>query len=77
VLAKIKALLARVRVSWHALVAALVTALPVLLDQLQVIDLKPLLLKYMSPEMVAVVIGLMPFYLAFIKPLITVEPPKQ
>jgi hypothetical protein len=31
----------------------------------------------MSPEMVAVVIGLMPFYLAFIKPLITVEPPKQ
>jgi hypothetical protein len=74
-LAKIKAFLARVSVRWHALVVALLGALPVLLDQLQLIDLKPILHKFgLSDEVAALLIGLMPFYLAFIKPLISVEP---
>jgi hypothetical protein len=77
-LAKIQAFLARVRLRWHALMVALVGALPVLLDQLQVIDLKPILHKFgLSDEVAALLIGLMPFYLAFIKPMLTVEAPKQ
>ena len=48
-----------------------------LLDQLQVIDLKPLLGRYMSAEVVALVVGLMPFYIALLKPMIHFEDRKD
>jgi hypothetical protein len=64
---------ARVRFRWHAFLAALSVALPVFLDQLQVIDLKPILGRYMSAEVVALVVGLMPFYIALLKPMIHFE----
>ncbi|MDB5603480.1 MAG: hypothetical protein JWP25_380 [Bradyrhizobium sp.] len=63
----------RVRIRWHALIAAFSVALPVLLEQLQVIDLKPLLLHYMSPEVAAIMIALVPFYIALLKPMIHFE----
>lgn len=61
---------ARVRFRWHSFLAALSFSLPVLLDQLQVVDLKPLLSRYMSTEVVVVLVGLMPFYIALLKPMV-------
>jgi hypothetical protein len=66
----IKAFLARVRIRMAPLVAALVAALPVLLDQLGIIDFKPILTHFMAPEYAVALVGLMPFLLAFLKPLI-------
>jgi hypothetical protein len=68
---------ARVRFRWHAFLAALSVALPVLLDQLQVVDLKPILGRYMSAEVVAIVVGLMPFYIALLKPMVHFEDHKD
>jgi len=67
----------RFEVHWHAVAAAFVTAVPVLLDQLGVIDLKPILQHFMAPETAALVVGLMPFVLAFLKPMFKVTPPPQ
>ena len=71
-----KAFLSRLRVCWHTLAAAMCTALPVLLDQLGVIDLKPVLRHFTSEEYAALIVGLMPFVLAFLKPLVHMEPDK-
>jgi hypothetical protein len=65
---------ARLKVRWQAVLAALLTALPVLLDQLGVIDLKPIFANFMPSEYAGLIVGLLPFVLAFLKPLITVEP---
>jgi hypothetical protein len=64
----------RLKVRWQAVLAALLTALPVLLDQLGVIDLKPIFAHFMPAEYAGLIMGLLPFVLAFLKPLITVEP---
>jgi hypothetical protein len=71
-----KAFLARLRVRWHAVAAALLTAFPVLLDQLGVINLKPILSHFMAEEWAALTVGLMPFVLAFLRPLVQLEPDK-
>lgn len=72
--AKLKTLLGRVRISIHALLGALVGALPILLDQLGIIDLHPLLGRIGVPEdLQGIVVGLLPFVLAFLKPLIHIE----
>lgn len=65
---------ARFEVHWHAVAAAFVTAVPVLLDQLGVIDLHPILEHFMSHDMADFVIGLMPFALLFCKQLFKVAP---
>jgi hypothetical protein len=70
-------ILSRVRVSWHALVAALVMALPILLQQLQVVDLKPLLAHYLGDDWATLLVALMPFYIALLKPMISVAPPPE
>jgi hypothetical protein len=72
----LKAFLGRLRVRWHAVAAAMCTAFPVLLDQLGIIDLKPVLLHFTSEEYAALIVGLMPFVLAFLKPLVHLEPDK-
>ena len=64
---------ARVRFRWHSFLAALSIALPVLLDQLQVVDLRPLLGRYLSGDIVALLVGLMPSYIALLKPMIHIE----
>ena len=70
-------ILARVKIRWHALIATFSFALPVLLQQLQVIDLKPLLTRYMSAEVAAIVVALIPFYIAMLKPMIQIEDRKD
>jgi hypothetical protein len=72
-LAKIKAVQARIRVQWHAVYAACLTALPVLLDQLGVIDLKPVLQHFLPEDTAALVVGLLPFVLAFLKPMVHLD----
>jgi hypothetical protein len=47
---KIKSLWARLQVRWHVIVLALIAALPGILDWLAVIDLKPILEHFVSPE---------------------------
>ena len=71
------AILARVKIRWHALIATFSFAFPVLLQQLQVIDLKPLLTRYMSAEVAAIVVALIPFYIAMLKPMIQIEDRKD
>lgn len=65
--------LSRVRVHWHAVVASFVAAAPVLLQQLQVIDLRPLLSQYLGDDWAALLIALLPFYIAFLKPMLHIE----
>ncbi|WP_316194448.1 hypothetical protein [Bradyrhizobium sp. SZCCHNRI3052] len=74
---KLRELRARVRFRLHAFFAAFICATPVLLQQLQVIDLKPLLQHYMSAELAAVVIGLLPFYIAMLQPMIHLDDRKD
>ncbi|WP_315729826.1 hypothetical protein [Bradyrhizobium sp. SZCCHNRI2010] len=74
---KLRDLRARVRFRWHAFIAAFTCATPVLLQQLQVIDLKPVLSHYMSAELAAVVVGLLPFYIALLQPMIHIEDRKD
>jgi hypothetical protein len=71
---KIEFLWARLQVRWHVVAAAFLAAAPVLLDQLGVIDLKPILSKFMDPGMAAIVVGLMPVILAFLKPMVHTDP---
>jgi hypothetical protein len=70
---RIRDTLSRVKIRWHSLIAATSVATPVLLTQLQVIDLKPFLSRYMSIEVASIVVGLMPFYIALLKPMIHIE----
>ncbi|MFI4971134.1 MAG: hypothetical protein ACHP7H_00525 [Hyphomicrobiales bacterium] len=69
---QLKAFWARLEVHWHAVYIALLTALPVLLDRLGYIDLTPVLQHVLPADYVPLVIGVMPFVLAFLKPLIHV-----
>ena len=71
---KIKAFWARVVIHWNVVLAALVAALPSLLDQLGVIDLKPILGHVMPQDFANLVVGLMPFILAFLRPLVALTP---
>lgn len=70
----IKGAWARLEVRWHAVAAAFVAAVPVLLDQLHVINLRPILEHLMSPDMAGVVEGLMPFALLFCEKLFAITP---
>lgn len=70
------AFLTRVRIRLSALAAALLTALPVLLDQLGVIHLRPILAHFVADEWADLIVGLMPFVLAFLRPLVHLEPDK-
>ena len=63
---KLKDFLKRIRVRLMPLLGALVAALPVLLDQLGVIDLKPILSRFVPADYASVVVGLLPFVLAFL-----------
>lgn len=71
---KLKALWARVTIHWHVAAAILLAALPDILNYLGVIDLKPLLSHFMSEDKVTLIVGILPFVLAFLKPMIVVEP---
>lgn len=64
--------LKRLRVHWHAVAVTLIGTLPVLLDQLQYIDLKPILSHFVGDDWAGLLIGLLPLYIAFLRPMIHV-----
>ena len=64
----------RLQVRWHVLLVALVAAAPEILNYLGVIDLKPILSQFLPDNIVALVVGAMPFVLMFVKSAVTVEP---
>lgn len=68
---------ARLRVHWHALAVAVIAALPVLLTQLDGIDLKPFLSIIIPADYVDLVVALLPFVLAVMRPMIHMEEPKE
>ena len=70
----LKSLWARIQVRWHVLVAALLAALPSILDWLGVLDLRPLLEHFLSPQATSLVLAALPFMLTFLKSAVTVEP---
>jgi hypothetical protein len=64
----------RARFRWHAFIAALSISMPVLLTQLQVVDLKPIIQRFgISPEVAAIIVALIPFYIALLKPMVHFE----
>jgi hypothetical protein len=68
----------RARFRWHSFIAALIGSLPILLQQLQVIDLKPILQHFgISPEVAALFVALMPFYISMLQPMIRMEDHKD
>lgn len=72
----LKALWARLTVHWHVVLTALIAAAPSILDYLGVIDLLPILTHLGAPEGLAkFVIGVLPFVLAFVRPMLVVEAP--
>jgi hypothetical protein len=71
----LKNLWARLTVHWQVVSAAFIVALPSILDYLGVIDLKPLLMHFgASDKMAELITNVMPFVLAFVRPMIAVEP---
>ncbi|WP_368508100.1 hypothetical protein [Bradyrhizobium lupini] len=68
---------ARLRVHWHAVAVAVIAALPVILTQLEGVDLTPLLSHIIPAEYVPIVVSLLPFVLAIMRPMIHMEEPKD
>ncbi|MGY3589355.1 hypothetical protein [Bradyrhizobium sp. USDA 4350] len=68
---------ARLRVHWHAVAVAVIASLPVLLSQLEGIDLTPILAHIIPAEYVPLVVTLLPFVLAVMRPMIHMEEPKD
>lgn len=66
---------ARLRVHWHALAVALIAALPILIEQLDGVDLKPFLSHIIPADYVDLVVALLPFVLAVMRPLVHLEEP--
>ena len=71
----LKDLLARVKVHWHVVLAALIAALPSILDWLGVVDLHPILMHLgASDSLATLIVNVLPFVLAFLKPMLVVAP---
>jgi hypothetical protein len=71
----LKDLWARVQVRWHAVALALIAALPSILNYLEVIDLRPFLTHLgLKETLVDLIVSGLPFALAFIKPMVSVDP---
>lgn len=71
---RLNGLWARVTVHWSVAATAIVAALPSILDYLGVMDLKPILMHLVSEETAKLIIGVLPFVLAFLRPLVAVAP---
>lgn len=71
----LKSLWARLQVHWSAVGLAFIAALPTMLDYLGVIDLKPILTGLgLSDATAELVTNVLPFVLAFVRPLVAVTP---
>jgi hypothetical protein len=71
---KLKALWDRVTIHWHVVAALLIAALPEILDYLGVVDLKPILSQFLPENYVTLIISVLPFVLAFLRPMLVVTP---
>jgi hypothetical protein len=69
-LSELKDIVRRIEVHWHALALTVVAMLPVLLEQLDGIDLHPILSHIIPANDVDLVIALLPFLLAVMRPMI-------
>ena len=58
---------------WHVVVAVALAALPEALNYLGVVDLKPILAQFLPEHTTTLIAGLLPFVLAFLKPLVIVS----
>jgi hypothetical protein len=65
---------ARIEVRWHAIAILLLAAAPGILDWLGVIDLKPILMHFVSESVADLIVGCLPFVLAFVRPMLAVTP---
>jgi hypothetical protein len=65
---------ARIEVRWHAIAILFLAAAPGILDWLGVIDLKPILMHVMSEAAADLIVGCLPFVLAFVRPMLAVTP---
>jgi hypothetical protein len=68
---------ARLRVRWHAVVLALAAVLPALLYHLEGIDVRPILAHFLPENYVEIIVALLPFVLALLKPMIHLEEPQD
>ncbi|MBW7970961.1 hypothetical protein [Bradyrhizobium sp. BR 10289] len=73
---KLKDLWARLKVRWHIVALAFLTALPELLDWLGMVDLKPLLSHFLPDGAATLIVSLLPFVLVFTKSMVHVEDDK-
>jgi hypothetical protein len=64
----------RIEVRWHAIAILLLAAAPGILDWLGVIDLKPILMHVMPEAAADIIVGCLPFVLAFVRPMLDVTP---
>lgn len=74
---ELKYLLARLRVRWQALVAALVLAAPSLLLYLDGIDMRPILAYVLPDNYVELIAVLLPLVLAVMRPMVHLEAPED
>jgi hypothetical protein len=72
---ELKDLWARVRVRWHAVAVAVIAALPTLLLYLEGIDLRPILAHFLPENYVELIVALLPFVIAFMRPMVHLEEP--
>jgi hypothetical protein len=68
---------ARLRVRWHAVAVALVAMVPTLLLYLDGVDLRPILAHVLPANYVELIVALLPFVLAIMKPMIHLEEPED
>lgn len=71
--AYLKNLWARVTVHWHVVAATILAALPAILNYLGLVDLRPIFSQVLPANYVDLIIGVLPFVLAFLRPLVAVE----
>lgn len=72
-LSELHDIVTRIRVHWHAVVVAVITMVPLLLQQLDGVDLTPIL-SYLIPEhYVPLVVSLLPFVLVVMRPMVHLE----
>lgn len=66
---------ARLKIHWHAVAVTVIAAAPAVLMQLEGIDLRPILAHVLPENYVDIIVALLPFALAIMKPMVHLEDP--
>lgn len=72
-LSELNSIWQRLVIHWHAVAVATIAMIPVLLEQLDGVDLTPLLSYILPAQYVPLVVALLPFVLVIMKPMIRLE----